>query len=90
MAIAVYFSPDSLARAKYDEVVAHLTEAGQNEPAGRLHHSSFGPDDHVMVYEVWESQEAFEAYGPTLMPVLAESGVNPGEPQVMPVHNLIQ
>ena len=42
-----------------------------------------------MVYEVWESQAAFEAFGPTLMPILAGAGIDPGTPDVMPLHNLI-
>jgi hypothetical protein len=41
-----------------------------------------------MVYEVWESQQAFEEYGPVLMPILHKVGIDPGTPDVMPVHNL--
>jgi TRAP-type C4-dicarboxylate transport system permease large subunit len=41
-----------------------------------------------MVYEVWESQQAFEAYGPVLMPILEKAGIDPGTPDIMPVHNL--
>ena len=38
---------------------------------------------------MWESQEAFEAFGATLLPILAELGVDPGEPMVAPIHNII-
>ncbi len=41
-----------------------------------------------MVYEVWESPQAFEAYGPVLMPILEKIGIDPGTPDVMPVHNM--
>jgi hypothetical protein len=41
-----------------------------------------------MVYEVWESQQAFEEYGPVLMPILQKAGIDPGTPDVMPIHNL--
>jgi len=41
-----------------------------------------------MVYEVWESQQAFEDYGKVLMPILHRTGIDPGTPDVMPVHNL--
>jgi len=34
-----------------------LEAAGQGKPKGRSHHSTFGPDDHLMVYDVWDSQE---------------------------------
>jgi hypothetical protein len=42
-----------------------------------------------MVYEVWESQEAFEEYGKVLIPILTRIGIDPGAPDVMPVHNII-
>ena len=89
MALAVYFHPASLTTAQYDEAISKLDAAGAGAPQGRLHQSSFGADGSLMVYEVWESQAAFEAYGPTLMPILAEVGIDPGAPDNMPVHNLV-
>jgi hypothetical protein len=50
--------------------------------------SCFGTDNALMVYEVWESQQAFEEFGPVLMPILHKVGIDPGTPDVMPVHNL--
>jgi hypothetical protein len=43
-----------------------------------------------MVYDVWESQATFDAFARTLMPMLAERGIDAGQPDVMAVHNLIQ
>jgi hypothetical protein len=43
-----------------------------------------------MVYDVWDSQDDFDAFEKTLMPILAEFGVDTGQPDVMPVHNIIQ
>jgi hypothetical protein len=31
-----------------------------------------------------------DAFGATLMPILADVGINPGQAQIMPLHNLIQ
>lgn len=90
MAIAIYFHPESMTAAQYDDVIRRLEAAGQGKPKGRTHHSTFGPDDHLMVYDVWDSQEDFDAFGQTLMPILAEVGLDPGQPDVMPVHNVIQ
>lgn len=59
------------------------------ETPGRLHHSSFGPADHLMVYDVWESEGAFTAFGEALMPILAEIGLDVGAPEIMQVHNII-
>ena len=88
MAIAVYFHPKSLSTAQYDEAIKEVDAAGAGHPAGRVHHSCFGPDGDLMVYEVWESQQAFEDYGKVLMPILHRTGIDPGTPGVMPVHNL--
>jgi hypothetical protein len=90
MAVAAYFHPESLSSKQYDEVISRLEAAGAGSPKGRTHHSSFGDDGHMMVYEVWESQEDMDAFGATLMPILAEVGINPGQAQIMPLHNLIQ
>ena len=90
MAIAIYFNPEGMSAAKYDEIMQKLEAAGQGSPKGRSHHSTFGPKDRLMVYDVWDSQEDFDAFGQTLMPILAELGVDAGQPDVMPVHNIVQ
>ena len=90
MAIAMYFHPQSMTAAQYDEVIRRLEAAGAGRPAGRLHHSCFGTGDSMMVYDVWESEEAFNAFGATLMPILASMNLDPGTPDVMPIHNVIQ
>ena len=91
MAIAIYFNPTSpMSAEKYDECMRKLDAAGAASPAGRTHHSTFGPPDALMVFDIWDSQETFEAFGATLMPILGELGVDVGEPMVMPVHNIVQ
>ena len=90
MPIAVYFHPESMSVVQYDEIMKKLDEAGQVAPKGRTHHSAFGPADHLMVYDVWDSQESFDTFGQTLMPILSEVGVDPGQPDVMAVHNVVQ
>jgi len=41
------------------------------------------------VFDVWDSQESFEKFGETLMPIMTELGVDPGAPQVAEIHNII-
>jgi hypothetical protein len=89
MTLATYFHPKSLTAEQYDRANTELAAQGADHPAGRSHHSCFGADDDLMVYEVWESQQAFEEYGKVLMPVLTKIGIDPGTPDVMPVHNII-
>jgi hypothetical protein len=39
--------------------------------------------------DVWDLQESFDAFGQTLMPILAEIGIDPGQPQVSEIHNIV-
>ncbi len=44
----------------------------------------------IQVFDVWDSQEAFEAFGETLLPIMGALGADPGQPQVSTVHNIIK
>jgi hypothetical protein len=90
MPIAIYFHPESMSAAQYDDVIKRLEAAGLGNPPGRTHHSAFGTAEHVMVYDVWDSEESFAKFGETLMPILGELGIDPGQPQIMPIHNMVQ
>ena len=47
-------------------------------------------DGLIQVFDVWESQESFEAFGATLVPIMTELGADPGTPMISPVHNIIK
>ncbi len=51
MAIAVYFHPDSMSAQQYDEIMRRLEAADAGKPAGRLHHSSFGPEERLPIQQ---------------------------------------
>jgi hypothetical protein len=89
MALGMYFTPSSFAPADYDEVIKRLEAVGAAAPAGRLHHVALETGGQIQLFDVWESAEAFQAFGATLVPILAELGIDPGEPQVSPIHNII-
>ena len=89
MALALLFTPSSMTAEQYDEVIRQLETAGVGSPAGRRYHVCFGTGAHLRVLDVWESQEAFNAFGPTLMPILQQVGVDPGQPEIAEVHNEI-
>lgn len=89
MAIGIYFSGNGMSAAKYDECIKVLKKAGAGHPAGRSYHAAFGPQDNLMVFDVWSSQAAFDKFGKTLMPILQQLGIDPGQPSVMPVHKVI-
>ena len=89
MAIGVYFHSGGLTTSQYDEITAELDAAGEGRPAGRIFHSTFGPSDNLMVFDIWENQQTFEEFGKVLMPILAKFGLDATEPDVMPIHNMI-
>ena len=90
MAISIYVNPASLTAAQYDDIRGRLDAAGAGKPAGRLYHACFGSGDKLQVFEIWESQQASDKFRETLMPILQEVGLDPGQLMVEPVHNLIQ
>jgi hypothetical protein len=51
---------------------------------------AFSPMGQVRVSEVWDSQEQLNAFGERLMPVLADVGIDPGQPETFEVHNVIK
>ncbi len=50
----------------------------------------FGSDPNLRVSEIWDSREQLETFGKRLMPVLAEAGIEPGQPEVMEIHNIVR
>lgn len=89
MAICIYFPVQGMSADKYDEVITRLEAAGAGAPAGRTYHVAFPGENGLQVVDVWDSQETFDAFGQTLMPILGELGIDPGEPMISPVHNVI-
>ena len=90
MAITVIVTPLSMDARQYDEIIKRLENAGASAPPGRLSHVCFGTGTSLRVVDVWESQDAFNAFGQTLIPILQQVGVDPGQPEVVEVHNIIQ
>ena len=90
MAISFYFVHEGFTPEKYQQAISQLEAAGAGAPAGRTFHAALESDGAIQVFDIWESQEAFDAFGPTLMPILAGLDVKLNEPMVAPVHNVIQ
>jgi hypothetical protein len=91
MSVLVRFAPaDSTTTDQYDDVIRRLEEAGDFPPDGLDLHVCFVADGNVRVSEVWDSKEQFEAFGPRLLPVLEEVGIDPGGPELFEVHNVIK
>lgn len=90
MSIVVRFTPASLTRDQYDETVRRMQEAGTFPPAGMDYHVCFGEEGSLRVSEIWDSREQWQAFGEQLMPVLADVGIEPGDPDVFEIHNVVR
>ncbi len=90
MALGIYIMAKGFTQERYDTTLRQLEEAGAGAPAGRISHIALETDGEIQVFDVWESKEAFDAFGTTLMPILHAAGVEPNEPMVARVHNEIR
>ena len=89
MSLVTRFSPDSLTSDQYDRVVRRLDEENISPADGLDYELCFGSGDKMKVSLVWDSKEQFEAFAARLMPILTEFDIDPGEPEVFEVHNII-
>jgi hypothetical protein len=90
MPLGLYFTPSTFTKERYDDTIKRLEAAGAGAPAGRLYHCAMEADGLIQVFDVWDSQESFEAFGATLVPIMTELGADPGTPMISPVHNIIK
>jgi hypothetical protein len=89
MALGIYFVHEGFTPEKYDEALKRLEDAGAGSPKGRSSHFALESGGTIQVFDVWESQEDFDAFGATLVPILGEMGVILGAPMVATVYNSI-
>ena len=90
MSTLIRFSPPSLTAHQYDEAVRRLTDEGVFPAEGLDYEICFGSEGHLRVSQVWDTQEQLDAFGARLMPILADLGIDPGEPEMVEVHNIIR
>ena len=90
MSVVIRFAPASMTAQQYDEAVRRLDEVGDWPPDGLDYHVCFGTDGSLRVSEIWDSQDQLNAFGERLMPVLSEVGIDPGEPEVLEIHNIVK
>ncbi|HEV3267638.1 MAG TPA: hypothetical protein VGZ68_04490 [Acidimicrobiales bacterium] len=89
MALGIYFAHGGFSPEKYQEALKKLDAAGAGSPKGRSSHFALESDGAINVFDIWDSQEDFDAFGKTLVPILTELGVELGAPMVANVYNVI-
>ena len=89
MALGIYFVHEGFTPEKYNSAIKMLEAAGAGKPKGRTYHCALESNGAIQVFDIWESQADFDAFGKTLVPILSELGVELTEPMVATVHNVI-
>jgi hypothetical protein len=95
MAVVAVFQGPSLTQDNYEEAVRRLTggksrmESPSDWPVEglRVHVAGEGAQG-FRVLDVWDSEEAFNRFGETLLPILQEIGVDVS-PDLYPAHAFV-
>jgi hypothetical protein len=90
MSVLIRFTPPALTAREYDETMRTLEGEGHWPADGLDFHVCFGSDGQLRVSEIWDSREQLDAFGQRLMPVLREQGIDPGEPEIVEIHNIVR
>jgi hypothetical protein len=90
VALGFYFVHEGFTADKYDSAIKQLDSAGAGAPKGRSLHVALESDGAIQVFDIWDSQQDFEAFGSVLLPILAGLDVDLKEPMAATVHNVIK
>ena len=95
MSIVVRLRPASSVTAEqYDkswEALARVPGWVWPPPGLDYHVCFFGSDGNVLVSQIWDTREQFEAFGEGLMPVLADAGIEfSGPPVIFEAHHIVK
>lgn len=74
----------------YNQSIKELESAGAGMPEGRQYHMGFTTQEGFTVIDVWQSQDLFNKFGETLMPIMHKYNIDPGQPEIHEVLNIIK
>lgn len=90
MSIVAVFEIPTMSVEKYNTTVKQLSDAGAGAPKGRVYHVASKLGSGTQVVDVWNSQEEFDQFGKTLMPIMQAAGVTIPQPRITEVLNVIK
>jgi hypothetical protein len=82
--LGVYIRPASMTPEQYKSIDDQLRATGV-EPRGMKLHSCFGEGPGIAIFDVWDSEEEFNAFAAVLAPIVAASGFEPLLPMIVPM-----
>ena len=89
--VVIVFNFPNVSLQTYDSMWEDIRAEGQGNPKGLISHVGAATEDNgLFVVDVWESKEAFDAFGATLMPLLAKHNVPMVQPQMLSAHYYYQ
>lgn len=88
MAIAVLQDFPGGTQEQYDQITVQLNLGGKS-PKGNLVHTAGPIQGGWRVVDVWESQDALNAFMAILGPIAQNVGIAPPQVTTWPVHNML-
>ena len=88
--VVVQFNFPNVSTKQYDAVWNDLRATGNAHPKGLISHvGAATADGGLLVVDVWESQQAFDEFGKTLMPLIAKQDIPLIPPKVYSAHYVL-
>lgn len=85
--VVVQFNFPNVSLQQYDGVWNDLRASGNAHPKGLISHvGAATPDGGLLVVDIWESEDAFNEFGKTLMPLIAKNEFPMIPPKVFAAH----
>lgn len=89
--VVVHFEFPNTSQQQYNATWDELRKTGQSNPKGLLFHVAAPMTDGALfVTDVWESEQAFNDFGNTLMPILEKLDIPRVRPNIMPAYNVYE
>lgn len=84
--VVVQFDFRGMTTKQYDQSWVEIRKAGHTHPKGLIHHFGAPTSNGMLIVDLWESAERFEAFGKTLMPILEKLQIPKTKPTILPLH----
>ncbi|TDD97953.1 hypothetical protein [Flavobacterium cellulosilyticum] len=84
--VMVQFDFPEMTAKQFDKIWQDIRVKGHGNPSGLEHHAAAISEKGMKIIDVWESEDKFNKFGNTLMPILAQNGIIPAKPVILPLH----